>query len=72
MVLVHPIGYLVSDALFGLPVVSAMQAKITQETLGKVVETGKRWFIWDNGLVGFGIEVSAKCKSSYVFETRIK
>ena len=49
-----------------------MQTKITQKTLGKIEETGKRWFIWDTSLVGFGIEVSAKGKSSYVFETRIK
>jgi hypothetical protein len=49
-----------------------MQEKITQRTLGKIDGTGIRSFIWDTGLTGFGIEVSAKGKSSYVCETRIK
>jgi integrase len=49
-----------------------MQEKITQRTLGKIGGTGIRSFIWDTGLTGFGIEVSAKGKASYVCETRIK
>ena len=49
-----------------------MKEKITQRTLGKLDATGVRFFIWDTGLTGFGIEVSAKGKATYVCETRIK
>ena len=49
-----------------------MKEKITQRTLGKLDATGVRFFIWDTGLTGFGIEVSAKGKATYVCEARIK
>jgi len=49
-----------------------MQTKITQRTLGQLEPTGERFFIWDTNLTGFGIEVSAKGKASYVCETRIR
>jgi integrase len=55
-----------------LPAVSTMQTKITQRTLASIDGTGTRTFIWDTALTGFGIEVSAKGKASYVCETRIK
>jgi len=49
-----------------------MQTKITQRTLGQLDATGNRFFVWDTSLTGFGIEVSAKGKATYVCETRIK
>ncbi|MDG1340274.1 MAG: site-specific integrase [Paracoccaceae bacterium] len=49
-----------------------MQTKITQRTLAQLNPTGERFFVWDTSLTGFGIEVSAKGKASYVCETRIK
>jgi hypothetical protein len=49
-----------------------MQTKITQRTLASIDGTGTRKFIWDTALVGFGVEVSAKGRASYVCEARIK
>lgn len=47
-------------------------SKINQRTLASIEATGKRHFIRDKDLTGFGIEVSAKGKATYVVETRIK
>ena len=49
-----------------------MQTIITQRTLAKLDPTGIRFFVWDTSLTGFGVEVSAKGKASYVCETRIR
>ena len=49
-----------------------MQTKITQRTLAQLDATGNRFFVWDTSLTGFGIEVSAKGRASFVCETRIK
>ena len=49
-----------------------MQTKITQRTLAQLDATGNRFFVWNTSLTGFGIEVSAKGRASFVSETRIK
>lgn len=46
--------------------------KITQRTLASLEPTGKRHFVRDTDLTGFGIEVTAKGKATYFVETRIK
>ncbi|WP_217810186.1 tyrosine-type recombinase/integrase [Salibaculum griseiflavum] len=46
--------------------------KITQRTLASIEATGKRHFIRDKDLTGFGIAVTAKGKASYFVETRIR
>jgi integrase len=46
--------------------------KITQRTISGLEANGKRQFVRDTALVGFGIEVSAKGKASYFVETRLK
>lgn len=48
-----------------------MAHKITQRTLAQLEGTGKRRFIRDTNLTGFGIEVSAKGKATYFVETRV-
>lgn len=47
-------------------------SRITQRTLASIEATGKRYFIRDEDLTGFGIEVSAKGKASYFVESRVK
>ncbi|MFC6637975.1 tyrosine-type recombinase/integrase [Sulfitobacter sp. JBTF-M27] len=49
-----------------------MQTKISQRVIAGLDATGKRQFIRDSDLVGFGIEGSAKGKFSYFVETRVK
>lgn len=49
-----------------------VSSKITQRTLASIEPTGKRHFLRDSDLVGFGIEVTAKGKATYFVETRIK
>jgi hypothetical protein len=49
-----------------------MPTNITQRTLAQLDGTGKRRFVRDSNLVGFGIEVSAKGKATYFVETRVK
>lgn len=46
--------------------------KIDQRTIALLEGTGKRQFIRDSDLKGFGIEVSAKGKATYIVETRVK
>lgn len=47
------------------------RSKITQRTLASIEATGKRHFVRDADLIGFGIEVTAKGKATYFVETRI-
>ncbi|PRY75314.1 tyrosine-type recombinase/integrase [Marivita geojedonensis] len=49
-----------------------MQIKITMRVIAGLEATGKRQFIRDTDLIGFGIEGSAKGKFSYFVETRVK
>ena len=49
-----------------------MQVKFTQRVIAGLSPTGKRQFIRDTDLIGFGIEGSAKGKFSYFVETRVK
>ena len=49
-----------------------MQVKFTQRLIAGLTPTGKRQFIRDTDLIGFGIEGSAKGKFSYFVETRVK
>jgi integrase len=46
------------------------KTKISYRTLGTLESTGKRYFIRDTELAGFGIEVSATGRTSYFVETR--
>ena len=46
--------------------------KINMVTIASLKPTGKRQFIRDSVLVGFGIEGSAKGKFTYFVETRVK
>ena len=47
-------------------------SKINMVTIASLKPTGKRQFIRDSVLVGFGIEGSAKGKFTYFVETRVK
>lgn len=49
-----------------------MKQKISQRTLAMLASNGKRHFIRDTDLIGFGIEVSAKGLAKYFVETRVK
>ncbi|MHA6326792.1 tyrosine-type recombinase/integrase [Roseivivax sp. CAU 1753] len=46
--------------------------KITQRTIASLTSTGTRTFVRDGSLTGFGIEVTAKGKATYIVETRVK
>ncbi|MFT7105953.1 MAG: hypothetical protein ACJAVT_000468 [Yoonia sp.] len=47
-------------------------SKITMVSIASLKPTGKRQFIRDSTLVGFGIEGSAKGKFTYFVETRVR
>lgn len=44
---------------------------ITQQTLSSIKATGKRQFIRDDRLIGFGVKVSEKGRAFYFVETRV-